>query len=206
MFAFHCKPRSAPGHIGYPVKDCQAGKGLFTNDLGLWYYNTIRDNSIALVPPRGLRHERGDSQPPTDSFLRHLLSAVLRIALIGASPNPSRPSHGVMAFLLARGYGILPVNPRAEVHAILGQPLYQALDDVPPPVHMVDVFRRPEAAGKVVDDAILLKDAEGILGVWMQIGVRDEAAALRARRVGIWVVMDRCPRIEHVRLMAADRS
>ena len=131
--------------------------------------------------------QSGDTQPPTDSFLRHVLGTVSSIAVVGASPDPCRPSHGVMAFLLERGYRILPVNPRAAVDGILGQPVYQTLDDVPPPVHMVDVFRRSEAAGAVVDDAIRLRGAKGILGVWMQLGVQDQAAAIRARSADLWL-------------------
>lgn len=114
-------------------------------------------------------------------------------AVVGASPNPERPSHGVMGVLERHGYTVVPVNPRAD--EVRGRPAYPDLASVPEPIDVVDIFRRPEAAGAHVDEAI----AAGAKAVWMQLGVVDEAAAQRARAAGLDVVMDRCPAIELAR-------
>jgi len=137
----------------------------------------------------------------TDDYLRAILTSVRTIAVVGASPRPQRPSHGVMRFLQRHGYRAIPVNPFAAGSEILGERVYTSLADVPEPVDMVDVFRRSEAAGAVVDEAI----AVGAKAVWMQLDVRDDAAAARAEAKGIEVVMDRCPAIEIPRLRIAPR-
>ena len=121
------------------------------------------------------------------------VSAILSLrtwAVVGCSPNPSRPSHGVARFLLDRGYEVIPVHPGAD--EVLGRPCYPSLRDVPVPVDVVDVFRRSAFAGAHVDEAIAL----GVRAVWLQLGVIDEAAAARARAAGLRAVMDRCPAIE----------
>src|SRR5437660_8811105 len=105
-----------------------------------------------------------------DDYLRNILEGVRMIAVVGASPRRGRPSHGVMAYLQRRGYRTIPVNPNAAGAAILGEKCYPALAEVPEAVDMVDVFRRAEAAGGVVDEAI----AAGIKIVWMQLEVRDD--------------------------------
>ena len=111
-------------------------------------------------------------------------------AVVGLSPDPSRAAYGVAAFLQARGKRIVPVHPSAqEVH---GEKGYARLQDVPFPVEVVDCFVNSRLVGPVVDDAI----AVGAQGVWMQLGVVDDAAAQRARDAGLTVVMDRCPKIE----------
>ena len=110
--------------------------------------------------------------------------------MIGCSPDPGRPSHGVARFLLARGYDVVPVNPSAR--EVLGRPCHPSLREVPEPVDVVDVFRRSEHAGRHVDEAI----AVGAKAVWLQLGVIDHAAAARARAAGLLVAMDRCPAIE----------
>jgi uncharacterized protein len=135
-----------------------------------------------------------DSYP--DTYLRGILEGVQTIAVVGASPRRERPSHGVMAYLQRRGYRTIPVNPNAAGETINGERCYASLAEVPEPIDMVDVFRRPEAAGGVVDDAI----QAGAKVVWMQLGVRDDAAAARAETAGLKVVMNRCPAIEIPRL------
>src|ERR1700730_8929104 len=139
-----------------------------------------------------------DSYP--DDFLREILTGARIIAVVGASPRPQRPSHGVMRYLQRHGYRTIPVNPFAAGEKILGEECYAKLEDIPPDlrgkVAMVDIFRRPELAGGVVDEAIAI----GARSVWMQLGVRDDAAAARAEAEGIRVVMNRCPAIEIPRL------
>ena len=131
-----------------------------------------------------------------DRYLRDILTSVRTIAVVGASPRRERPSHGVMAYLQRRGYRAIPVNPNAAGATINGETCYARLADVPEPIDMVDVFRRSEMAGGVVDDAI----AVGAKVVWMQLGVRDDNAAARAEAQGLQVVMNRCPAIEIPRL------
>ena len=131
-----------------------------------------------------------------DLYLRDILTSVRTIAVVGASPRRERPSHGVMAYLQRRGYRAIPVNPNAAGGKINGETCYARLADVPEPIDMVDVFRRTEMAGAVVDEAI----AAGAKVVWMQLGVRDDDAAARAESHGLEVVMNRCPAIEIPRL------
>ena len=132
---------------------------------------------------------------PTDAEIREILTTVKTIALVGWSPKPDRPSHRVAAYLAARGYRVIPVNPGQAGQMALGEVVVASLAAAGP-VDMVDIFRRSEEAGGVVDEAI----AAGARFVWMQLGVMDEAAADRARAAGLRVVMDRCPAIEIPRL------
>ena len=131
-----------------------------------------------------------------DPYLRDILTSVRTIAVVGASPRHERPSHRVMAYLQRRGYRTIPVNPNAAGGTINGETVYAKLADVPEPIDMVDVFRRSEMAGGVVDEAL----AVGAKVVWMQLGVRDDDAAVRAEAHGLQVVMNRCPAIEMPRL------
>lgn len=142
----------------------------------------------------------GAMQNPSDDDIRRILTTNRTIAMVGASPNPARPSHGVMKFLLARGYRVTPVSPRVEGKDLLGQAGYGVMADVPEPFDMVDIFRQSEAAGDISDQALALAEAKGIKTVWMQLGVINEPAAERARAAGLEVVMDRCPIIEIRRL------
>lgn len=123
------------------------------------------------------------------SVVRSLLAA-RTWAVVGLSPLPARPSYQVASFLLGLGRTVIPVNPGVE--EVLGQPAYPSLSALPGPVDVVDVFRRPAVAGVVVDEAL----GVGAGGIWLQLGVIDEAAYQRAVAAGVPIVMDRCPRIE----------
>ncbi|HVO28276.1 MAG TPA: CoA-binding protein [Candidatus Margulisiibacteriota bacterium] len=131
---------------------------------------------------------------PPDHVIRDILSRPRRIAVVGCSPDPSRDSHRIARLLLEKGHTVVPVNPLATT--ILGRPCYPALHAIPDAIEMVDIFRRADHAGAVVDEAI----AVGARILWMQLGVIDEAAATRAQAAGLTVVMDRCPAIEYRRL------
>ena len=120
-----------------------------------------------------------------------ILRSFRRIAVVGLSDDPSRPSFGVASYLRDAGYEIIPVNPNLARWRDL--PCYPSLRDAPPPIEIVDIFRRSELVAPVVDDAI----AVGARAVWMQDGVVDHAAAARARAAGLLVVMDRCALRDH---------
>ena len=122
-----------------------------------------------------------------------ILQTYKRIAMVGLSANPFRPSHYAALYLIAEGYDVTPVNPREK--EILGRKSYASLREVPGPVEVVDIFREPAAVPELVEDAIAI----GAKVVWMQLGVIHEAAAERARAAGLEVVMDRCMKIEHAR-------
>ncbi|MCC7254136.1 MAG: CoA-binding protein [Hyphomicrobium sp.] len=140
---------------------------------------------------------------PADAEIARILKTSRTFAVIGASDNPGRPSYGVMSFLKAKGYKIVPVNPTLEGRKVLGLAVRKDLAAIRQPVDVVDIFRRPDAALDAVRAAIREKDRLGIRTVWMQIGVVNEAAAAEARAAGLTVVMDRCPKIEHARLIGA---
>jgi uncharacterized protein len=130
----------------------------------------------------------------TTAFDRlRMLRQYKRIAMVGLSSNPFRPSHFAAIYMLAEGYEVTPVNPREK--SVLGQRSYASMRDVPGPVEIVDIFREPTAVPGIVDEAI----AVGAKVVWMQLGVVDEISAGRARAAGLEVVMDRCVKIEHAR-------
>ncbi len=135
----------------------------------------------------------------SDHLLRNVLSRVKTIAMVGASANPARPSNGVLRFLQSRGYRVIPVNPNLTGPTLNGERVYKTLADIGEPVDMVDVFRKPEAAGAVAGEAVAI----GAKVVWMQLGVINEAGAARARKAGLTVIMNRCPAIEIPRLFGA---
>ena len=135
----------------------------------------------------------------SDQDIAHLLSRVRFVALVGASDRPGRPSNGVMRFLQTHGYRVFPVNPQLAGQQIHGETVYAALSDIEEPIDMVDIFRRSEAAGEAVDEAIRI----GAKSVWLQLGVINHEAAARAEAAGLDVVMDRCPAIDIPRLNVA---
>ena len=127
------------------------------------------------------------------ALVQQILCTYRRVAIVGLSANPYRPSHFVAVYLKAAGFDIVPVNPNED--RILGLTCYARLRDIPEPVEIVDIFREPSAVPAIVEDAI----ATGAKVVWMQFGVIHEEAAARARKAGLLVVMDRCLKIEHAR-------
>ena len=134
----------------------------------------------------------------TDETIRRVLTETKTIALVGWSPNPARPSHGVADFLARRGYRVIPVNPgQAGLVTAWGETVRASLAEIADPVDMVDVFRNSDAVPPVVDEALTLA---GVKTIWMQLGVVHEAAAAKARAAGLTVVMNRCPAIEIPRL------
>ena len=143
---------------------------------------------------RKMNHDAYD-----DDYIRAILRDVRVIAMVGASPNWNRPSYFAMKYLQAKGYRVIPVNPVAAGQEILGEKVHASLATIGEKVDMVDVFRNSEAAGPISDEAIAI----GAKVVWMQLGVRNDAAAARAEAAGLLVVMNRCPKIEYGRLSGA---
>jgi predicted CoA-binding protein len=139
----------------------------------------------------------------TDAEIRKVLETSRTFAVVGASDDASRPSYGVMAYLQAEGYRIIPVNPTLAGKTLLGETVAADLASLEGPVDVVDIFRRPDAALEVVRAAIREKDRLAIKTVWMQIGVINETAAEEARAAGLTVIMDHCPKIEYARLLGA---
>ena len=132
----------------------------------------------------------------TDEEIAELLKNARTIAMIGASDRPQRPSYGVMKFLQDHGYRVIPVNPQITGEHVHGEFVWRELAQIGVPIDIVDIFRRPEAAGEAVDQAIFI----GAKAVWLQIGVINEEVAARAEAAGLKVVMDRCLKIEIARL------
>lgn len=144
----------------------------------------------------GADAERHAAYP--DAQIRAILEATRTIALVGASANPARPSWIVLKYLLSRGYTVTPVNPGLAGQVLLETAVVGSLAEVPGPVDMVEIFRNSAAAGPLVDEALRLDPRPKV--IWMQLGVRDDAAAARAEAEGVAVIMDRCPKIEYGRL------
>ena len=137
-----------------------------------------------------------DSYP--DAYILSILKETKSIALVGASDNEARPSFFVLKYLLDRGYRVIPVNPGRVGTEMCGQKVYARLADIPGPIDMVEVFRNSEAAAGIVDEALALDPLPKV--IWMQLSVRNDAAADKAEAAGIKVVMNRCPKIEYGRL------
>ena len=131
-----------------------------------------------------------------DEDIKALLASARTIALVGASDRPDRPSFRVMAALQQHGYRVIPVNPQITGEHIHGEYVFRDLHQLGDPIDIVDIFRRSEAAGEAVDQAIAI----GAKAVWMQLGVVNHEAAARAEAAGLQVVMDRCPAVDIPRL------
>lgn len=138
-----------------------------------------------------------DSYDP--ELIRAILKDTRRIAMVGASPNPARPSNGVLRFLLGKGYDVVPVNPGHAGREIHGQTVVARLADIEGTVDMVDVFRAADQLPAVIDEVLAMPNRPKV--IWGQLGVRDDEAARRAEGAGITVIMDRCPAIEYPRLI-----
>lgn len=133
-----------------------------------------------------------------DDQLRLVLTTTRTIAVVGASDDPARPSHGVLRYLVARGYRVFAVNPKLAGGLIAGAPVYGRLADVPERIDMVDVFRTGPALPALVEEILALRPRPAV--IWTQLGVRHEGAVATARAAGFTVVVDRCPKIEIPRL------
>lgn len=133
-----------------------------------------------------------------DDLIRAVLKDVKRIAMVGASDNPARPSYFVFKYLMGRGYEVIPVNPARAGGDLLGVPFVENLAAVQGAIDMVEIFRNSEAAMGIVEEALALDPLPKV--IWMQLGVRNDAAAALAEARGVTVIMNRCPKIEYGRL------
>ena len=143
--------------------------------------------------------EMPEYNPPSEN-IRDLLDTHRLVAVVGLSPKPERDSHKVARYLQENGYDVVPINPGQK--EILGRPCYPNLKALPFPVDIVDIFRRPDAVGPIVDDAVAI----GAKAVWMQLGIANNEAARRARDAGLEVVMNKCIKIEHMNMKTADAT
>ena len=135
-----------------------------------------------------------------DAFIRDILRDTSTIAMIGASAKPGRASNSVMRYLQDVGYRVIPVNPGLAGQELFGERAYDSLREIPERFELVDVFRRVDAVPGIVDELLPLIGPKGVRYLWMQLDIVDDIAAERAREAGLAVVMDRCLKIEHVRL------
>jgi predicted CoA-binding protein len=133
-----------------------------------------------------------------DTYIRGILNTIKTIAMVGVSAKDSRPSYFAFKYLLERGYRMIPVNPGLADKDLLGQKAYARLADIPEPVDMVDIFRASAFVLPIVEEALKMQPRPRV--VWMQLGIRNDAAAALAEQNGIKVVMNRCPKIEYGRL------
>lgn len=165
--------------------------------------NPIVSTSLSLVPyltpglAPGVFFTQGGIMTD-DALIRDILGWRRVIAVVGASANPARPSHGVMRFLQRQGHRIVPVNPGLAGKTLMGETVYASLADIPDTIDMIDIFRRPEAVPAIVEEALAMVPRPRV--IWMQLGVIAPEAAALARAAGLDVVMDRCPVIESRRL------
>jgi predicted CoA-binding protein len=133
-----------------------------------------------------------------DAYIRGILNTVKTIAMVGVSPKENRPSYFAFKYLLERGYAMIPVNPGQAGKELLGRKIYGRLADIPEAVDMVDIFRASANVPPIVDEALTLTPRPQV--IWMQLSVRNDAAAAKAEAAGCKVVMNRCPKIEYGRL------
>lgn len=139
-----------------------------------------------------------------DAFLKDILTRTKRVAIVGVSGNPVRPSYFVARYLSLRGYEVVSVNPGLAGQSLFGGTVVASLSDIEKPVDMVDIFRRAEAVPQIVDEALAQFPALGT--IWMQIGVEHAAATALAQARGVDVVQNRCPKIEYQRLFGELRK
>ena len=132
------------------------------------------------------------NEPYSNDYLQDILSSVKTIAMVGASPDKTKFSYGVLRVLHETGYDMIPVNPRPKLKEIRGLKVYSSLDQIDRPVDMVEVFRKPEDLYRIAKEAIAI----GAKVLWGQIGVINHDAARLAEEAGLKVVMNRCPKIE----------
>ncbi len=147
--------------------------------------------------------DKTDQPSYTHAEVRRVLERTKTIAVVGVSLNEVRPSFYVARYLKLKGYKVLPVNPRYAGQMAFGEQVHGSLAGIPrrhDPIHMVDIFRRSEEAGAVVDEALDALLDRGLETIWMQIGVIDRDAAKRAEAKGVTVIMNQCPKIEYQRL------
>jgi predicted CoA-binding protein len=160
---------------------------------------------VELIKNQALHSDIGTSMNQqadntTDTFIRDILRDTSTIAMIGASAEPGRASNSVMRYLQDVGYRVIPVNPGLAGEKLLGERAYDSLREIPERFDLVDVFRRVDAVPGIVDELLPLIGPKGVRYLWMQLDIVDDIAAERAREAGLAVVMDRCLKIEHVRL------
>ena len=141
---------------------------------------------------------------PSDRLLRGILKSTKTIAMVGLSMNETRPSYFVGRYLHKRGYKIIPINAGHGGKNFFGQLVKSSIDEIDEPVDMVDIFRKPDAVPQIVDDS--LAKLKGLKTIWMQIGIKHESSAQKARQLGLNVIEDRCPKIEHQRLFGELRK
>ena len=134
----------------------------------------------------------------SDSYIRGILNTVKTIAMVGMSANTSRPSYFAFKYLFERGYRMIPINPGLAGQELLGRSVYDKLAEVPEPIDMVDIFRAARYAPAIVEEALALSPRPQV--IWMQLGIRNDEAAVLAEQGGLKVVMNRCPKIEYGRL------
>jgi len=134
-----------------------------------------------------------------DDYIKDILLNIKKIVMVGASPNNSRPSNFAMKYLLNKGYDIIPVNPNHASKYIYGKLIYNHLRDIPYEYDMIDIFRPSCAVPKIIDDALEL-NIKSLSVIWMQLNIKNNEAASRAKDAGLKVIMDRCPKIEYARL------
>ena len=140
----------------------------------------------------------------SDRLLREILKSTKTIAMVGLSMNETRPSYFVGRYLHKRGYKIIPINAGHGGKDFFGQLVKSSIYEIDEPVDMVDIFRKPEAVPQIVDDS--LAKLKGLKTIWMQIGIKHESSAQKARKLGLNVIEDRCPKIEHQRLFGELRK
>ena len=147
-------------------------------------------------------------EPYSDNFFREVLTKTKTIAMVGVSLNEIRPSYFVARYLNLKGYRIVPINPGQAGKKLFGQIIYPSLSEIPNDisVDMVDIFRRSDQVGPIVDEAISALSTRGLRTIWMQIGVMNEGAEAVAKAAGLNVIMNRCPKIEHQRLFGELRK